>query len=65
MLIKYSLKNSYMKAMFTLTIFGILLFEGRLILGPTHGAPGSERVNVARVKQSSFIRYEESFNIFK
>ena len=54
-----------MKAMFTLTIFGILLFEGRLILGPTHRAPGSERVNVARVKQSSFIRYEESFNIFK
>ena len=30
--------------MFTLTVFEILLFEGRSVLGPAQRVPGSERV---------------------
>ena len=42
--IEYYLKNVLVKTMFTLTVFNILLFEGRSVLGPTHRVPGSERV---------------------
>ena len=34
-LIEYSLKNVIVKAMFTLTVFEILLFEGRSVLPPS------------------------------
>ena len=43
-LIKYSLKNVPVKAMFTLTIFEILLFRGRSELSPTQWSPVSEKV---------------------
>ena len=36
-LIEYSLKNVVMKAMFTLTVFEILLFEGMLVLALPSG----------------------------
>ena len=42
--IKYYLKNVLVKTMFTLTIYKILLFEGRSVLGPARRVPGSERV---------------------
>ena len=43
-LIEYSLKNVSVKAMFTLTIFEILLSEGRSVLSPAQRGTGSERV---------------------
>ena len=33
-----------MKTMITLTIFEILLFEGKPVLGPAERVPGSERI---------------------
>ena len=46
-LIEYSLKMFFfVKAIFTLTVFEILLFKGRLVLSPTQRVTGSERVNV-------------------
>ena len=44
-LIKYFLKNTPTETMFTLTIFKILLFEGRSVLEPAQRVPGGERVN--------------------
>ena len=35
----------FVKTMFTLTVFEILLFEGRSVLGPAQQGRGSERVN--------------------
>ena len=45
-LVEYSLENVAAKAMFTLTVFEILLSEGRSVLSPTQRGTGSERVNV-------------------
>ena len=45
-LIKYSLKKIRVKAMFTTTIFEMLLFVGKTVLSPTQRDTGSERVNV-------------------
>ena len=43
--IEYFLKKVLVKAMFTLTVFGILLFEGISVLGPGQRGTGSERVS--------------------
>ena len=43
-LIEYSLKNVSVKAMFTLTVFEILLSEGRSVLSSAQRGTGSERV---------------------
>ena len=43
-LIKYSLKIVLVRAMFTTTVFEILLFEGRLVLSPAKRGTESERV---------------------
>ena len=45
-LIKYSLKKIRVKAMFTTTVFEMLLFVGKMVLSPTQRDTGSERVNV-------------------
>ena len=39
-----SLKNVLVKAMFTLTVFEILLSDGRSVLSPAQRGTGSERV---------------------
>ena len=44
-LIESSLKIVIVKAKFTLTVFEILLFKGRLVVGPTQLVPAGERVN--------------------
>ena len=49
-LIKYSLKNIPAKAAFTLTVFEILLFEGRKVLSPVQGGAGSKRVNTGKLR---------------
>ena len=54
-LVEYSLKNVVAKAMFTLTVFEILLSEGRSVLSPAQWGTGSERVK----GKESFV------NIFK
>ena len=41
----YSLKDVLLKAMFTLTIFEILLFKGRSVLSPAKRVTGSKSVN--------------------
>ena len=43
-LIEYSLKNVPIKAMFTPTVFDILMSEGRSVLSPVQRGTGSERV---------------------
>ena len=48
-----------LKAMFTLTTFEMLLFEGRLVLAPTQEHTGSERVNF-----QSLLFYSELNKIF-
>ena len=45
-LVEYSLKNVAAKAMFTLTVFEILLSEGRSVLSSAQRGTGSERVHV-------------------
>ena len=45
-LVEYSLKHVAAKAMFTLSVFEILLSEGRSILPPAQRSTGSETVNV-------------------
>ena len=45
-LVEYSLKNVAAKAMFTLSVFEILLSEGRSVLSPAQRSTGSETVNV-------------------
>ena len=54
-LIKYSLKNVRLKAIFTLTVFEILLFKRTLVLSPAQSVRGSERVKVS-VKSQKNIR---------
>ena len=41
-LIEYSLKNVIVKAMFTLTVFEILLFEGRSVFSSTQEVQGAK-----------------------
>ena len=49
-LIKYYLQNVPVKAVFTVTVFKILLYEGRLLLSPAQRGTGNERV-----KQKKYI----------
>ena len=45
-LVEYSSKNVVAKAMFTLTVFEILLSEGRSVLSPAQRGTGRERIDV-------------------
>ena len=45
-LVEYSLKNVAAKAIFTISVFGILLFEGRSVLPPAQWSTECEMVNV-------------------
>ena len=45
-LVEYSLKNVAAKAIFTISVFEILLFEGRSVLPPAQRSTVSEMVNV-------------------
>ena len=59
---KYSFKNVLVKAVFTLTVFDILLMEGRSVLQPAQWIAGSERVmssffNIVKKDRSSHRRY--------
>ena len=49
-LIKYYLQNVPVKVVFTVTVFEILLYEGRLLLSPAQRGAGNERV-----KQEKYI----------
>ena len=53
-LIEYSLKNAFLKAMFTLNVFEILLSKGRLVSSPAQRGTGSERVIVSVKNQKHF-----------
>lgn len=44
-LVEYFLKNVRVKSMFTLTVFEMLLFDGRTILSPSQRGAGRERVS--------------------
>ena len=46
-------KNVLLKAMFTLTVFEILLFEGRLVLAPAQRCTWSKRVKFSLKKQKN------------
>ena len=52
-LIKYSLKFFSVKAVFTVTVFEILLFEGRSVLSPAQRGTGSEKVKVSVKNQKN------------
>ena len=52
---KYSFKNVVVETTFTLTVFGILLFEGRPVLAPAQWGTGSEKVKFS-VKNQKNIR---------
>ena len=54
-IIKYFLKNVPVKAMFTLTIFDILLFKGKSVLSTAHWDTGSEWVKVLVKKQKNIL----------
>ena len=54
-LIEYSLEIVLVKTMFTLTVFEILLSQGRSVLWPTQQVIGSKRVKVS-VKNQKNIR---------
>ena len=51
---EYPLKTVLVKAMFTLTIFNIILFEGRSILWPAQRVTGNERVNYFLKKKDRY-----------
>ena len=57
-LIEYSLKNVPVKAMFTLTVFELLLSEGGSVLSPPLRGKGSERVKVS-VKNQNLLKLLE------
>ena len=57
--IKYSFKNVPVKAIFTLTIFEMLLFEDRLVLLPTQRGTGSERVNINIKHKHNLLRGQD------
>ena len=50
-LIEYSLKKVLIKAMFTPTVFNILMSEVRLVLSPAQRVTGSERANMKLFKK--------------
>ena len=54
-LLQYFLKNFLVKAIFTLSVFEILLFQGRLVLSPTQQGTGSVRLKVS-VKNQKHIQ---------
>ena len=59
----YSFKNVAAKAMFTLTVFEILLSEVRPVLSPAQRGTGSERVNVMNNLQLCTLQCYEQFSI--
>ena len=52
-LVEYSLNNLLVKAIFTLTVFEILLSEGRSVLSPAERGTGSKRVKVSVKNQKN------------
>ena len=58
-LTEYSLKSVGVKAMFTLTIFEILLFEGRGYYHPPSRGTGSKRFSVSIKNQKSIKIFVE------
>ena len=52
----YSLKNFLLKAMFTLTVFGILLFKVRLVLALAQRGTCTERIKFSVKNQKLFRR---------
>ena len=62
-LIEYSLKNVLVKAMFTLIVLEILLFEGRLVLSPAQQGTRNEsvKVNINHLEKAlmAFIKFFE------
>ena len=56
-LIEYYFKKVLVKAMLTLTVLEILLFEARLILYPAQWATESERV---KIKKKGYLSYFKS-----
>ena len=54
---EYSLSNVPMKALFTLTVFEILLFKGRLVLSPT------QQVQKAKGIRNSMANFSPGINI--
>ena len=58
-LVKYSLKNRFVNPKFSITVFEILLLEGRSVLSPNQRGAGSERVkfSVEAKKMFDFCWY--------
>ena len=58
-LVKYSLKNLFVNPKFSITVFEILLLEGRSVLSPNQRGAGSERVkfSVKAKKMFDFCWY--------
>ena len=54
-LIKCFLKNVAVKVVFTVTIFEILVLEGKSVLSPAHLGTGSETVNNNKGANSTII----------
>ena len=54
-LIGYSLKQAAIKAMFTSTVFEILMSEGRLVLSPTQWGTVNERVKISVKNQKKIF----------
>ena len=63
-LIEYSFKNVLVKAMFTLIVLEILLFEGRLVLSPAQRGTRNEivKVNINHLEKAlkAFIKFFEA-----
>ena len=58
-LVKYFLKNRFVNPKFSITVFEILLLEGRSVLSPNQRGAGSERVkfSVEAKKMFDFCWY--------
>ena len=59
MLIEYSLSKVLVQVMFTLTVFEILLFQGRFVLAPALRGSGSQRVKSCRRKKQFQIKIQD------
>ena len=67
-LIEYFLKNICVKAMFTLTVFEILLFKGRSLLTPAQRGTRSKRVQIlVKIKKNVLflLKLLEKWLIYK
>ena len=56
-LIEYFLKSVYVILMFTLTVFEILLFQGKSVLGPSQQVQGSDRVEFSVTKNKKMFGF--------